>query len=1283
MNNSIWNEMTNKYSLSKTLRFELKPIGKTEEFIEKNGLIIEDEQRNRDFLYGKELLNEYYSYLIEKRLGEIKIDLGILKDYYEKYKNFSKLKQKGKVVDSKELKKSEIELIDIQNHLRKALHKVFFFDKNLSDKRDEKDIIAAVKYHVENGLVKEKSDRLNNFITNRCTTYFTGFFNNRDNVFTSDEIPASVFYRTINENLPFFIKNIEKFEKLKNLIPENEFIALEKNLKNELGEFSVKEVFSIKYFNNCLNQKGIDKYDQIMGGIKKETIQIKGFNGLINEFSQKGDKNIRKLRMTVLYKQILSKSDSKSFKIESIKNGKELKDIINGFYDSICSLNKDLDESIIISLENLLKADKDLDLSGIYINSKKLKDISNKVFGDWYLIESALKQQYKSQIKSKGKKEKTESKKDEETEEWFKKLKQFSISEINSSLSNIENDLVTKENNTIWTYFSTFEDSNGKNLVNEIKNSFKELKTIQFGEDKELLNDDNEENVRKIKKALDSVQELFWFISPLMYDKPKEEVFDLDLDAGFYEKFNVIYEGLRQIIPLYNKTRNFIAQKPFNVSKFKLNFENSTLLNGWDRNKEADNWSILFRKDDNYYLGIIASGKGNNKIFEKIPEYKEGDYYEKMNYILWSNPSRMLPKVFFANTNFDLYNPSEEILNIRKNSSFTKNGEAQKGFDKNEFNLNDCHKMIDFYKNCFNKHPRWSNFGLVFKNTKDYLDISEFYKDVADQIYQLSFQKVSSKFVDELVNEGKLYLFKIWSKDFSEYSTGKPNLHTMYWRELFSDNNLNNVVYKLNGQAEIFFRKKSLPIKITHPKNINIKNKDPIKDKENSVFKYDLIKDKRYTENKYLFHCPITMNFKAKGNSFINNEINEFILKNHNKINILGIDRGERNLLYCSLLDPSGKILFQKSFNVMPDKFGRDVKYYDKLDAKEKERDKARKEWKNIKNIKELKEGYLSQIIHEIAKLVIRYNAIVILEDLNFGFKRGRFKFEKQVYQKFELKLIEKLNYLAFKDKKPTETGGLLHAYQLTNEFESFKKLGKQSGILYYVGASYTSKIDPKTGFVNLLHPNYENLNKSKEFFEKFDSIKFNKNEDMFEFDFKYSNFNKESKLEKDQWEIFTNKERIIHERTSNNNYSPKNINLTEEIKKLFDNERIPFADGINLKEYIISSDSKNLHKGLINLLKYTLQLRNSNSETGEDYILSCVKYDKKNFFDSRNAKENEPKDADANGAYNIGLKGLMLIEKIITQNNNKKQINEKQKYDFKMSNEEYFNWVIRRNLTK
>lgn len=49
-------------------------------------------------------------------------------------------------------------------------------------------------------------------------------------------------------------------------------------------------------------------------------------------------------------------------------------------------------------------------------------------------------------------------------------------------------------------------------------------------------------------------------------------------------------------------------------------------------------------------------------------------------------------------------------------------------------------------------------------------------------------------------------------------------------------------------------------------------------------------------------------------------------------------------------------------------------------------------------------------VIHYIAQLVVKYNAVVAMEDLNYGFKTGRFKVERQVYQKFETMLIE--NYI-------------------------------------------------------------------------------------------------------------------------------------------------------------------------------------------------------------------------------------------------------------------------------
>ena len=127
-------------------------------------------------------------------------------------------------------------------------------------------------------------------------------------------------------------------------------------------------------------------------------------------------------------------------------------------------------------------------------------------------------------------------------------------------------------------------------------------------------------------------------------------------------------------------------------------------------------------------------------------------------------------------------------------------------------------------------------------------------------------------------------------------------------------------------------------------------------------------------------------------------------------MHIIGIDRGERNLVYVSVIDLKGRIVEQKSYNIV-----NNYDYQKKLVEQENIRDKARKSWKEVGKVKDLKEGYLSMVIHEIAEMVIKYNAIIAMEDLNYGFKRGRFKIERQVYQKFENMLISKLNYLVDK----------------------------------------------------------------------------------------------------------------------------------------------------------------------------------------------------------------------------------------------------------------------------
>ena len=681
-----------------------------------------------------------------------------------------------------------------------------------------------------------------------------------------------------------------------------------------------------------------------------------------------------------------------------------------------------------------------------------------------------------------------------------------------------------------------------------------------------------------------------------------------------------------------------------------------------------------FRKANklfDYHLSINDYNKDSiknkkNQLKKIILDNKKQDYYEKMNYKLLPDPSRMLPGVFFSKERLSYFSPSTEIMRIKNDKTYAKN-------DGKDFLKEDCHKFIEFYKQSLRKHREWSHFfKFNFSPTSQYNDISDFFNEVKNQGYNLQFDKIQSEYVQKKVKTGELLLFEIYSKDFQPNTknrkNSKDNLHSLYFKGLFEQENLNDLVLKLNGKAEIFYRKATKRKHITHPKNQEINNKNDDNPKKTSTFKYDLIKDKRFTEEKYFFHFSISLNFKNKKKSpyQFNQEVLNF-LKDNKKINIIGIDRGERHLAYYTLINQEGEIKKQGSFNQIESSYiNKDKKeikvktnYHDLLDKREKERDKNRKEWKKIENIKELKQGYLSHLVHKISKLMIENNAIVVFEDLNSGFKRGRFKFEKQVYQKLEKALIDKLNYLVFKDKKPSELGGYLKAYQLTAPFEkSFQKMGKQTGFLFYIPAYYTSKVCPSTGFINLIYPKYENVKHSQQFFDRFDKIYFDEKNNYFVFEYQDQKVNPRKKSESINtlWKVCTHgSERY---KWSKKEGKMKQVNITESLKNLFEEYNIKYQNIENLKSEIIKQEKKDFFSKLTTYLQLTLKLRHINphakNEKDEDFILSPVADQNGQFFDSRKVNEKEPQNADANGAYHIALKGLMTLKNIKPNKNNK-----------------------------
>ena len=193
--------------------------------------------------------------------------------------------------------------------------------------------------------------------------------------------------------------------------------------------------------------------------------------------------------------------------------------------------------------------------------------------------------------------------------------------------------------------------------------------------------------------------------------------------------------------------------------------------------------------------------------------------------------------------------------------------------------------------------------------------------------------------------------------------------------------------------------------------------------------------------------------------------------------------------------------------------------------------------------------------------------------------------------------------------------------------------------------------MDPTTGFVNLFGNilKYENIEKSKDIINKFKYIKYNQESNLFEFKFDYKNFTNKAEGSKTEWSIYSYGNRIetFRNKDKNSEWDNREIDLTKEFKELFKD----FDLNKDLKESIINQDKKDFFEKLLLLIRLTLQMRNSITGSDVDYLISPIKNDKGEFYDSRTIK-GMPDNADANGAYNIARKGLWIIKQIKESNN-------------------------------
>lgn len=1210
-------DLTGQYSLSKTLRFELKPIGKTLEHIEQKGLLTQDEQRAEEYEQMKGIIDRYHKAFITMCLRNCKIKVNNTDDELDSLEEYSSLLSK-----SKRDADDEDKLEKIKENLRKQIVNAFKSGNTYGDLFKKE----LIKNHLPDFVTDEEEKQVVEHFCN-FTTYFTGFHDNRKNMYSDEAKSTAIAYRLIHENFPRFFDNLRSFAKISESEVANRFPEIESAFSLYLNVEHIADMFHVDYFPVVLTQEQIDVYNNIIGGKTEEDgTKIQGINEYINLYNQHHP-DVKLPFLKPLYKMILSDKVALSWLPEEFENDEEMLTAINDFYKSVQPVIFGDDENCI---RHLLTNIAEYNTDHIYIsNDLGLTGISQQLFDQYSIFEDAIKDELRRNVKQTPKEKRNPELLEERIKNLFKKEKSFSISYLDSLIKD-------KGEDTIESYYAKLGafDGDGKqkvNLLTQIEMSYIAAKEVLDGKYDNI--NQSEEATKYIKDLLDAFKSLQHYIKPLLGSGEEAEK-----DNVFSSQLLNVWEALDVVTPLYNKVRNWLTRKPYSTKKIKLNFENAQLLGGWDMNKEADYASVLLRKNNQYYLAIMDKKHNHAFDIETLPS--DGACFEKIDYKLLPGANKMLPKVFFSKSRINEFAPSTDIQIAYRQETHKKG--------KN-FNLADCHRLIDFFKQSIAKHEDWSKFPFHFSDTSTYEDISGFYREVEQQGYTIGFRNISESYIYRLVDEGKLYLFQIWNKDFSDYSKGTPNMHTLYWKALFDKANLADVVYKLNGQAEVFYRKRSLQKENTtvHKALQPIKNKNTQNEKSTSTFDYDIVKDRRYTVDKFHFHVPITINFKSSGRPNINEHVLD-IIRHHGIEHVIGIDRGERHLLYLSLIDLKGRIIKQMTLNEIKQQTGGNygTNYKELLAAREGDRAEARRNWKKIENIKDLKAGYLSQVVHVIAQMMVEYNAIVVLEDLNMGFMRGRQKIERSVYEQFEHMLIDKLNFYVDKKKEACAPGGLLHGLQLANKFESFNKLGKQSGCLFYVPAWNTSKIDPVTGFVNMLDARYESVESSRRFFSRFDVIRYNEEKNWFEFTFDYNNFHAKLDGTKTHWTLCTYGSRIktFRNPAKLNQWDNEEVVLTDEFKKVFANAGINIHG--NLKEAICSLAKREHLEPLMHLMKLLLQLRNSKTNSEVDYMLSPVA-ENGVFYDSRSCNGNLPIDADANGAYNIARKGLWVLRQI------------------------------------
>ena len=735
-----------------------------------------------------------------------------------------------------------------------------------------------------------------------------------------------------------------------------------------------------------------------------------------------------------------------------------------------------------------------------------------------------------------------------------------------------------------------------------------------------------------IFKYCDCVREMYSVIAKFYPSRSEWETLEErvllskeEMNSRFYTQIGGIYFD-SIIVNYYNQFRNHLTKKPYKTEKVNVKFGNADLLKGWTlQDKGLVYWWNILKKNGKYYLWILVK---QSKFFNDI-SYTWGEYYDFMKY--YSCDYAKVIKLQYTNT----YGKKLSEMDFEKMSSK----------ELKEISIQII-KIISDYA-----YQRFPWIRHIVDNKERYNSPIQIEEDFKKSLtYKVEFSPVEKEKIDSLIAGWSLLLFEISSKDFSTYKheNSTKDLNTMYFEELFSERNLKILskgdmapsIFELEGNAQVFFRDKSIS-----------EQGKQIKGWKNKHEWLKIIKNKRFTQEKLLFHLPLMINYGLTYNWYgdFNKEMNKKLLLNKD-IKFVWIDRWEKYLWYAVVIDGNWKIVDRIPLNGPISEEYPEGLYKTKLVEKERELMNSRKNWEIIGTIKELKEWYVSRAVKEIVDLAIKHHAIIILENLRWEFKESRKKIDRQVYNKLETWLLKKLNYVCHKEK------GVDKGLQLTpyfyDQYLTAEKMDNSSqlGILFYVDPRFTSQVCPNCWFIRSglgFDPNVWKDKMINQLNKKIVSVQYKWEERWFAVTYVWD----------EEIILYSNVPRLVKDRKNDEKKrTTKRYDITEKFKNIFNNISL---DNENLLiPFLKEADSKAISE-LLKTLNILIQVRNSNTEkesleTHEELdFIACPQcgYITNNHRtiseDGKSRNIQELDNADANGAYHIARKWAMMFRKM------------------------------------